>query len=186
MQKIPRVDMGESLPLRRSVRPMLSALPYFALGATLLGFLPLALTLTTPSKLGWPLVLVAAVGAACALGCVWSVCFRVTYEVTASHAQVRLRRFWSTRTSQVPLSEYVALLTLTSAEPALIGTRGVRQILLWHRSESVKQVMLFAGRNEKKFAQRLEAYRRLFGLPVNPPGLDVVELPAGMPIPDTR
>jgi len=183
MQKIPRVDMGERLPLRHSLRPYARSVVPLAVGVTLLLVLPVAYTLDTRTPLNGLALLFMAVGLLMLYAMIYTARCRISWEITAQAVALRFRHMFRTQASEAPLSEYVALLTPVSREPGFLGTREVKQIVLWHGEAAAKQVTLYAGRDDKVFASRLATYQRLFRLPVNPPGVEVMELPDGMPLP---
>lgn len=166
--------MGERFPLTHSVHPMRGGVVYLLLGAVLLLVLPVAYLLDTGARPEWWTFIVLAGGLACAVGTVAALRMRVRFVIDEKSVSVAFRTLSGTQSTVVPLSEYVALVTTALHEPAFVGTRPVHHIVLWHRDDSMKQVQLWVGHDEKKLAARLAQYQALFGLPVNPPGLQVL------------
>ena len=184
MASPPTIDCGDRLPLRYSFRPQLGSLPYMLLLAVLFGVLPIAYLASQGgpyplSRIWLPLVLVpvGAIGLLLAAVCVRS---RVGWRVDDAQVEMWVQGLLRRTVDRVPRSEYVALVTPPGEQPGFIGSRRRYQVILWHRDEAIRQVILYAGPSETRFRERLESYRLLFGLPVNPPELELVEMPDWM------
>ena len=172
----PTIDMGSRYPLRSVVRPELHNLPYALLLAVLFLVLPLAffadLQSKAPTRLAeaWPELVVSLVGL---LAVPWiALCFRsrVLWSIDGTAVEVSLRGLFTTQTSREPLDAYTALVTPLASQPGFIGPRPRYTIVLLHSAAPVRNVVLYAGPDEQRFSERLEAYRQLFALPINPPG----------------
>lgn len=175
----PTIDMGENLPLRCSLRPAMDGLTTALILVVLFLVLPVAYWADQrpPLSRAWPIAVLMPVGL---LGAWWAVAcvrIRIRWTIDETHVEVSLRSVLGTTTSRVPRSEYVALVTPHGTQPGFTGVRARYQVVLWHPDQAVKQVVLYAGPSESRFEARLDTYRTLFGLPVNPPGLDIVEVP---------
>ncbi len=175
----PTIDVGPRFPLRYSFRPGMDGLVYALMLVALFLVLPIAYWIDERPAISraWPLVVASLLGV---LGLVWAVAcvrVRVGWVVDETHVQMSSRGLIATQTSRIPRSEYVAIVTPNGLQPGFIGERTRYQIVLWHPDDPMKQIVLYAGPNERLYQERLETYRVLLALPVNPPGLDLIEIP---------
>lgn len=174
----PTIDVGPRFPLRYSFRPGMDGLVYALMLSVLFFILPIAYWIDERPSLGraWPLLAMLLLGA---LGVVWTIAcvrVRVGWRIDESTVEMSSRGLITTQTSRIPRTEYVAIVTPTGLQPGFVGNRPRYQIVLWHPDDPMKQIVLYAGPNERLYQERLETYRALFALPVNPPGLDLIEL----------
>ena len=172
----PTIDMGSRFPLRSVVRPELHNLPYALLLAVLFLVLPLAYYADPQSKAptrlveAWPHLVVSLAGL---LALPWiAICLRsrVVWTIDGTAVEVSLRGLFTTQTSREPLSAYTSLATPLESQPGFVRPRRRFTIILVHATAPVRRVVLYAGPDEERFQERLEAHRRLFALPIEPPG----------------
>lgn len=173
------IDTGDRFPLGCVMRPQLSAAPHLFLGATLFLVLPICFAMgrSVPIQTDWFTMFFMAVGTLCLLGGLYCVSSFVKYQITSKEVLLECAEFPCKTSVSEPLSSYSALITNVSETTGLLGNREVYEIVLWHNQHSVKQVVLYAGSNRQKFEQRLETYKFMFKLPVNPPGVDINLVP---------
>lgn len=152
--------------------------------ATLFGVLPVAYVLDQgPPYLSsryWLLLVLLPVGLLGAVLAVASVRNRVGWRIDESHVEMWTRGLVRRRSERIARAEYVALITVSGEQPGFLGSRPRYQIVLWHGADPMRQILLYAGPSERRFRARLDAYTTLLGLPLNPPGLDLVEMPDRM------
>lgn len=181
MASPPTIDTGDRFPLRYAFRPELGNLVYMLLLPVLFLVLPGAYFADQggPYPLGriWPALLLAPVGALGLVLAVACVRTRVGWTVDETHVEMWVQGLVRRNVERVPRSDYVALGTLAGEQPGFLRNRPRFQVILWHRDDAIRQVILYAGPSEKRFRERLDTYQRLFGLPVDPPGLALMEMP---------
>lgn len=173
------IDTGDRFPLSCVMRPQISAAPHLFLGATLFLILPtcFAMDRSVPLRSDWFTFFFMGVGTLCLLGALYCVSSFVKYRITQKEVLLECAEFPCKTVVSEPLISYSALITNVSETTGILGNREVYEIILWHHQHSVKQVVLYAGSNRQKFEQRLEVYKTLFQLPVNPPGVDINLVP---------
>jgi len=178
-----KIDMGKQFPLRLTVWPHASYGVWAILLMVLFLVVPVGYLMDQGwSKLNWIFVLFIGVGF---LGLYWAVFVFTTYcsyRIDEKEVVLNRRRFFKHGQEREKLSEYRALITPTYHGAGFLGRRNVYSIVLWHKTETLKQIPLFTTNNQKKLKERIRLLEKLFHLPVNPAGLDLAEIPNGMPL----
>lgn len=173
------IDTGDRFPLACVMRPQIAAAPHLLLGATLFLIMPIGLAMdqSIPFQTDCFSMFFMGVGLLCLMGGLYCLSSFVKYEVSAKEVKLECAEFPCKTSLTEPLSAYTAILTNVSEVTGLFGSREVYEIILWHGQHSVKQVVLYAGSDRQKFEKRLELYKRMFRLPVNPAYIDISLVP---------
>ncbi|NMO17744.1 hypothetical protein HPC49_41155 [Pyxidicoccus fallax] len=168
----PSVDMGRHLPLRFTWRPWLGEVVYPLLVLALFCVLPVAFVLDQKVPLSevlttwWWLVLVGCGGFLGVGGTLACVLTRLQVEVTSEEVRQRGAGALRGQTWTEPMSHYIGLSIEHRHHPNWLGGKDEYGIYLCHGEDVSRSILLFWGRSERRFRQRLAHYSELLRLGV--------------------
>ncbi|MBZ4421931.1 hypothetical protein [Myxococcus sp. RHSTA-1-4] len=169
---LPSVDMGRHLPLRFASRPWLGQVVYPLLILTWFCVLPVAFVLDQDLPLSevlttwWWLVLFVLGGVLGVVGTFACVLTQLQVEVTAEEVRQLGSGALRDQTWSEPLSRYSGLRVEHRHHPEWIGGKDEYGIYLCHGEDDSRSILLFWGRSERRFQQRLARYSELLRLGV--------------------
>ncbi|MFP2931972.1 hypothetical protein ACLESO_43765 [Pyxidicoccus sp. 3LG] len=169
----PDVDMGSRLPLRFSQRPLLGQAVYPVLILTWFCVIPLAFVLDQQDPFAefmssWWLLFVFILGGLLGVGGLLScILTRLHVEVTASQVHQRVGGILRQETWSEPLRNYACLRTERRHHPDWLMSQDEFGIHLSHAKDESRSIVLFWGRSQRRFEERLRHYADLLDLEVD-------------------
>ncbi|MBX9725444.1 MAG: hypothetical protein K2X81_28865, partial [Candidatus Obscuribacterales bacterium] len=173
------IDMGSTFPLKAHIRPywVLAPVPLFLallfIGGTII-YSVIAKQLIISDVF---MIISMLIGIVCLIIGAYYYSGTLKYEITASELQLTIGGCLGKSKEIEPLKSYCALV---SKESVSDDGSSEYYIILWHNKFFAKNVNLYIGYDENTFVKRMAELEVLLGLPVNPSGLEVVEIPANL------